>query len=571
MSKFVSILLFAAMLVPGFARAQDTLTVPNDFVLGTINNTIQGDTLPNGDRANPNRVYKLLRGGYYLLNGAITTKLGTHIRIEGEPAPATGTDPGMPVVIEGAVTGLYYFFTIDCYGDLTMKNVWMIYATQVGTQNWTALQFENDTTRHHSRGEFDNCIFDYVNGLAVSCNGVGFTGIFKNCIWRNSIDMGQWWAGRAFTTISTGAQVDTIWSENCSYINQGFSFQTDYTPPKFVFYNHNTFVNIAKFPFKFYWMTHLICTNNVFVNCHFTGERYADRIGQDPDNYLYGAVLDVDTIPSGTTYNGVTEDQRVVLFQNNSNFTQADFQTYYTSYNNIDSVKNSPAGLRAKIQPEPMMNQRTLDMFTWHPFMKMNAATVYDGEDPGFDVAPTQLDSILAFLQCRYVTGGTVFWGFHPDLNGTWPLTENLHYSNATLRAAGMGGHPLGDLYHWFPTDYATWSTQAAAEDAAIITLSTSDVKQVPGTVPAEFTLQQNFPNPFNPATQIEYTVPKASHVTLKVYNVVGQEVATLFSGQQAPGTYRASFDGARLSSGVYFYRMQAGDVSLTRKMVLVK
>ncbi len=119
MTKLVSMLLLVMVLVPAglFAQAPDTVVVPNDNNVGTINNVIQGDTTSTGQRNNPNRVYKLVRGGFYQLNGAITTQPGTHIRIEGEPAPASGTDPGMAVIVEGVVTGVYYYFTIDCYGD----------------------------------------------------------------------------------------------------------------------------------------------------------------------------------------------------------------------------------------------------------------------------------------------------------------------------------------------------------------------------------------------------------------------------------------------------------------------
>ncbi len=570
MNKFITILLAVLVIAPAVLCAVDTVTVPNDFALGTINSVIQGDTLANGARVNPLRVYKLLRGGYYLLNGSITTAPGTHIWIVGEPAPATGTDPGMAVLIEGDVTGLYYNFTIDCYGDLTMKNVWMIYATQLGTQNWTALQFEQDNTKAKSRGEFDNCIFDYVNGLAVTANDTGFTGIFKNCIFRNSVDPGQWWAGRMFATINNSARADTIWSENCTYENEGFSFQTDYTPPKFVFYNHNTFLNIAKFAFKFYWMTHFICTNNVFVNCHFTGERYQDRIGQDPDVLLYGAVLDVDTMDvsdglPGTLYNGVAEKDRVVYFYNNSNYQDPMFQTFFNQYNDTASG-------RGKILPEPIMNDRTLDMFTWHQFMKLDPNyQALDGQNHQFTKAGTNADSIIAFLKARYALGGTVFWGYNADLTGTWPLKENLAYSNATLLTAATGGRPLGDLYHWFPSQYTSWSAQATTEDNTIIGKSVSGVKQVSNVVPESYTLQQNYPNPFNPATRIDYSIAKRGQVTLKVFNVVGQEVATLFSGVQEAGHYEASFDAKTLSSGVYLYRLQAGNTTITKKMMLLK
>ncbi len=88
---------------------------------------------------------------------------------------------------------------------------------------------------------------------------------------------------------------------------------------------------------------------------------------------------------------------------------------------------------------------------------------------------------------------------------------------------------------------------------------------------PSSYVLSQNYPNPFNPTTQIDYSVPKSGLVTLKVYNVLGQEVATLFSGRLQAGRYTATFNASQYASGVYFYRLQAGNFSIVKKMVLVK
>jgi hypothetical protein len=95
-------------------------------------------------------------------------------------------------------------------------------------------------------------------------------------------------------------------------------------------------------------------------------------------------------------------------------------------------------------------------------------------------------------------------------------------------------------------------------------------VQPIPG-IPAAYELRQNYPNPFNPTTKIEYTVPKQSFVTLKVYNVVGQEVATLVNELQTASKYQVSFDAKGLASGVYFYRLVAGDFVSSMKMVVLK
>ncbi len=88
---------------------------------------------------------------------------------------------------------------------------------------------------------------------------------------------------------------------------------------------------------------------------------------------------------------------------------------------------------------------------------------------------------------------------------------------------------------------------------------------------PAAYSLEQNYPNPFNPSTTIRYEIPARSHVTLVVFNMLGQKIAELVNGEKEPGSYGATFNGAGLSSGVYLYRIQAGNFVQTRKLVLLK
>jgi hypothetical protein len=89
--------------------------------------------------------------------------------------------------------------------------------------------------------------------------------------------------------------------------------------------------------------------------------------------------------------------------------------------------------------------------------------------------------------------------------------------------------------------------------------------------VPTSFHLAQNYPNPFNPSTTIRFDVTRGDHVTLTVYNVVGQEVATLVDGNLMVGSYQVRFEGSELSSGVYFYKLNSATQTATRKMVLLK
>lgn len=88
---------------------------------------------------------------------------------------------------------------------------------------------------------------------------------------------------------------------------------------------------------------------------------------------------------------------------------------------------------------------------------------------------------------------------------------------------------------------------------------------------PHSFQLDQNYPNPFNPATSIEYRIGSSEYVTLKVYDILGREVATLVNEEKPAGKYDIEFDGSKLSSGIYFFRLKAGNLIETKKMVLLR
>jgi hypothetical protein len=118
------------------------------------------------------------------------------------------------------------------------------------------------------------------------------------------------------------------------------------------------------------------------------------------------------------------------------------------------------------------------------------------------------------------------------------------------------------------PVSYYTWNFDLRQP---------TSVKELDrGTIPSEFILEQNYPNPFNPTTDIIYSLPKDAEVTLTVFNTIGQKVATLVSKKQTAGSYQVSWtgrdqNGISLPTGIYFYRLEAGKFTSTRKMLLVK
>jgi hypothetical protein len=143
----------------------------------------------------------------------------------------------------------------------------------------------------------------------------------------------------------------------------------------------------------------------------------------------------------------------------------------------------------------------------------------------------------------------------------------NIFYENAETPDTAYISISLADTATGIPHIGSTFWI----DDLSFGPTAPTDVKGSPNATPTSYALDQNYPNPFNPSTMIQFEIPEARFVTLKVYNLLGQEVATLINNQLGAGRYRAEFDGRNLPSGRYLYRLQAGTYTETKKMVLVK
>jgi hypothetical protein len=155
--------------------------------------------------------------------------------------------------------------------------------------------------------------------------------------------------------------------------------------------------------------------------------------------------------------------------------------------------------------------------------------------------------------------------------SGETTYTEIASYlTHPALR--GLGTSPMGKIYTYLDASRLNEgeSYYYRLQDVDF-NGNITEHAEIEVSVVRAYRLMQNYPNPFNPSTVISYQLPVASEVSLKVFDVLGREVAVLVSGRQKAGNYVVPFNGSGLSSGVYFYRLQAGQFVQTRKMMLVK
>lgn len=170
-----------------------------------------------------------------------------------------------------------------------------------------------------------------------------------------------------------------------------------------------------------------------------------------------------------------------------------------------------------------------------------------------------------------YETLNKIEFVYGPMDGGTGTFTYTLGLNASTMSAPPT----ICELLSQQAANSTSFSNVAAnalatmpeANSMLAFTLPTTSVEPISGTLPTEYTLSQNYPNPFNPATMIQYALPEQSMVSLKVYNLLGQEVVTLFNDMQTAGRFEAVWNGrnaagAQVSSGIYFYRLEARSIN---------
>ena len=154
----------------------------------------------------------------------------------------------------------------------------------------------------------------------------------------------------------------------------------------------------------------------------------------------------------------------------------------------------------------------------------------------------------------------------------------NHGYSAVVFSEAFFSGdfnpfyHTSNDRIVHFNLDYFHALSKLAVATIAHLSLDIiTNIEKREFVSPSGFVLAQNYPNPFNPTTTIEFSLPHTSLVSLKIYNVLGEEVATFISGRLTTGKYKYEWDASGFASGIYFYTLHSGNVELTKKLILIR
>lgn len=214
---------------------------------------------------------------------------------------------------------------------------------------------------------------------------------------------------------------------------------------------------------------------------------------------------------------------------------------------------------------------------------------------PGFSL-PVLWGAPGTGISIDNMTPDFISYGIQPHSNAIellWEVDLTIHYDlegfnvyrhtapgftpNQQTRIAELGSTAVsyidetvtsGVIYYYIVESFDNSSNSSFTSE---LSTSTTNITVESGVTPVEFSLSQNFPNPFNPVTQIRFDIAKQTGVELKIYNMTGQLVDVLVNEVKNPGSYNVTFDASRLPSGVYYYSLRAGEFTDTKRLVLVK
>ncbi|MBM4169086.1 MAG: T9SS type A sorting domain-containing protein [Ignavibacteria bacterium] len=564
----LALLLLATVPIQMFAQASDTLVVY--ATPKALDEVIRQDTTAGG--VQKHKVYKLVSlDTTYLYTGSITVK--SDITVLGVRHATTGRPPCIqPAVLgDGSIPATLFVLNGKNMKG-TFKNLYLLGLSTNGNANGDgiAIRLLADSIRL----TVDNCVFEEWHTFAISYSGSWCKFYISNSKFRNMVHPNQWYIGEVLRNEWPGtAYTDTvIFRYNTMFCINGYASATVtkyYT--RFFEFTHNSVLYTFKNPFFEFNVTDAKFNNNLFFSPWsgaISKQEYPwwDQLWS-PE---VGSIIDLDTLDLAkdsvfnpvdigkTNFRLLSEAKRKVEVKNNAYFWPTALTTFWKNWNDTARV--------CSVYTPTWMNARTSNMFanktTWPGFVSSGNLNA----DPGFGTSiPAVLsqspNGLLAwFTLCRTGQLSTTYWGYQKTQVGsaanwvpTWPLPETQHmqYTNTSLRTGGTDGLPIGDP-NWFGI---TTAVETSIEP-----------------IPQEFSLSPAYPNPFNPSTNIQYTLNRAGVTTLRVYNTIGQLVRIVVDGiYQSPGTYTMGVEMSDLPTGMYIYVLQQENNRIARKMMLLK
>ena len=545
----------------------DTLVIKDYYDMGNQPNSLYWVLALDTVNVPAGRVYELRVNGYYPNEYTLTISANHPVIITGphynNSIYNTDSDSLPPLICNEVSLIIEHPPGIIAKGDLTIKNCMLTTANAAGDLGWE-FAIASAPNLHLV---FENCLFEHTLGAFVFINNVNCSVIFRDCYFVN---MNGYPGTSLGGVLDCFAEQDTLLVENCTHIMaQGYVYNFKRFPFKRIIFNHNTFVNCAGIVFTNPgYQNNVSIVNNIFVNCNlrpYSGIHNIDSLEQDPDWEPMGLVNVYDSAKAPIKF---YVDKNLIYWDP----SLADI-TQILNDNKVNGITNWQTQMTT-------MNSRTASMFSnYIKYPYLIEGTWYN-KMPNFidtkDLFTTQVTNLKAFVLSAADTSSTTYFpswrlidtnSVYPD----WPVPINLAYNDSDLLTDGLGGFPLGDL-NWFPVQKLAWLVQRDYEYAQLDMWFPPKTGIERGkTSSQEFKLQQNYPNPFNPSTTISFTIPKAAHVTLKIYNLLGQEVVTIMDDFKTPQKYEIKFDGSGLASGVYIARLTVGNLNKSIKLVLLK
>jgi len=557
----VAVVLAMLVLLPVGANAQHIVRVPPFGGSNYLNDAISGDTLANGARRDSQAVYVLQRGGSYLCN-ALIRNIGWTLTIK---ANDTVGNVSKPVVFlyPNPTTLLPPGQFVDMRGNLIVKNLIISGYFEPIPADLTGLQGGIfNTTAAGCSLTLDSCIVSNTNGNHVRTDQAPKVVKITNCIFSNMGYLGRSNLGAGKAIDVRAGSVDSLIVVNNTFVNAQDRIVRHFSSTANIQYfrfEHNTVVNSMSYH-GFLSLGRvgrkMIIRDNLLVD--------AFALGQDTD-----AVRQAEYIDSGekdafggarmTWVISVPNDSTQWVVKNNYYRVTPAGQAFYDSASILPIVANP-----ALVVGSPLTHQINAKLGA----DSVNAFKTHTATLPN---VPALMTDMMKWYR-RPATGpdtgagktkNTGAWKakFDFDRRGYQYFRDTLNCAYSTSNAVyteGTGGYPVGDL-NWFPSKLSQW----LADPVSAV--------RPEQNVAETYALRQNYPNPFNPSTQIQFAIPKQSNVELKIFNLLGQEVASLVHETLSAGNHSVTFDARGLASGVYFYRLKAGDFTATKSMMLLK